>query len=169
MVRNTAEASGIITVDLLDFAPKEQCLSFDIKNLLYQGLIIREKEFKILLNDTNWELFRNKPVAIGCSEDTIIPPWVYMMLSSKLNSVNSRAEFCSPEELNLQLWKENIQNADFNHLANEKVVVRAHTGIAPSIFMKMTEKLTPVVQTLMYGEAGLPKVIWKRKVTSNQA
>lgn len=164
---NKVLSSGIITVDLIDYAPKEKSIFLDLKGFLYQGLIIKEKEFKETLAYFNWEKFRNKAVAIGCSEDTIIPPWVYMMISTKLAEVNCRFEFCNTNELDLRLWKENIEAADFSELKNKKVVVRSRTGMNPSLFISMTEKLNPIVQSLMYGEAGLPKVIWKSRPTTN--
>ncbi|UZR96848.1 DUF2480 family protein [Chondrinema litorale] len=160
---NKVEQSGIITIDLIDFAPKEKSVFLDIKEFLYQGLIVKEKEFKEQVSNTDWNKYKDKVVAVGCSENVIIPTWVFMMLASRLEEIDCRYDFNSTEALDIMLWKENIEQANFDDLAGKKVVIRARTGIAPILYMKITEKLKPIVKTLMYGEAGMPKVIYKNK------
>lgn len=159
---NKVKASGILTVDLNDFRPKEKSVFFDIKEHLYMGLMLKEKDFKESLAMIDWESFRNKPVAIGCSVDAIIPLWAYMVLADKLDGVTTRVAYTSPDALDLQLWKENIEHADFSYLQDKKVVVKADQQIAPALYLAVTSKLKPMVKSLMYGEAGLPKVICKR-------
>ncbi len=158
---NTVESSGIITVDLLDFAPAEECVFLDITDYLYQGLILKEKEFKQAVADTNWNEYADKSVAIGCSADVIIPLWAYMTLACQLESVATRFDICSKNELILQIWNDNIASEQFEHLADKKVVIRARPEIDPALYSLISKKLKPIVKTLMYGEAGLPKVIWK--------
>lgn len=159
---NKVDASGILTIDLIDYEPKQKSLFIDIKDYLYQGMIIKEKEFKAALTETDWEQYSNRPVAISCTEeDSIIPTWVYMSLASQLDSIASSICYCKPEELDLKIWNSNIEKADFDHLANKKVVVRARVDMHPSLYFSITQKLKPIVKTLMYGEAGLPKVIYK--------
>lgn len=160
---NKVERSGIITVDILDLKPTEKAVFLDLKQFLFMEMIVKEKEFKEALEQFSWEQFRDKPVAIGCSVDTIIPSWAYMMLVKYLEGVTSALDYCSIEDLEIQLWKTNILKENFSHLKNEKVVVRARADIAPSLYIIMTEKLKPLVGTLLYGEAGMPKVIHKNK------
>lgn len=158
---NKVETSGIQTLDLKDYAPKEKSLFFDIKDHLFQGLIVKEKEFKASLSQVNWEEFKGKAVAIDCTEDTIIPPWVYMLISSYLQDLVTHMSFSTAEVLDLEIWKENVEKADLSHFEGKKVVVRAHANLDPSLYVLISQRLKPIVKTLMYGEAGLPKVIWK--------
>jgi hypothetical protein len=158
---NTVEASGILTIDLLDFKPDTESAFLDLKDFLYQGLIIKEKEFKEAIANTDWQTYLDKPVAIGCSQDTIIPPWVYMFISGYLQGIASTIDHGSAEQLDLKRWQANIARQDFGHYEHKKVVIRAHPAIDPLLYITATQKLKPIVKTLMYGEAGLPKVIWK--------
>lgn len=149
-------------MDLIDYQPEQNSVFLDIKDYLYQGMIIREKEFKAAVAETDWEVYRDRPVAISCTEeDTIIPTWVYMSLASQLEGVASYIDYCQPAKLDLSIWNSNIATTDFDHLKDKKVVVRARADMHPSLYLTITEKLKPIVKTLMYGEAGLPKVIWK--------
>jgi len=161
-LNNKVENSGIITVDILEYKPLDTVLFLDIKDFLYMGLIIREKDFKALVSNYAWEKFKNKPVAIGCTADTIIPTWVFMMLADKLQSYATVVAFTTTEDLTLWLWLDHIARADFSELQDKKVVVRAHFNIHPSLYIALTTKLKPLVKTLMYGEAGMPKVIYKK-------
>lgn len=161
---NKIETNGIITVDLLDYEPETKSLFFDIKEGLFMGLMLKEKEFRDFLAGFDWEIYRNKPVAIGCTADAIIPLWAYMSIAEKLSDMASQMDYTTAEILDLQLWKQRIEMADFSHLAGHKVVVRQSQKIAPSLYVAITNKLKPLVKTLMYGEAGLPKVIYKKTV-----
>jgi hypothetical protein len=158
---NKVTSSGILTIDLLDFAPKEKSVFLNIKDFLYEGLIVKEKEFKKSLSEVDWSTYRDKTVAIGCSTDAIIPPWVYMYIGSHLQGVATEFNYCSPQQLDLDRWKINIASADLSQYKNEKVVVRAHSSLDPSLYLYSAKRLKPIVKTLMYGEAGLPKVVWK--------
>lgn len=159
---NKVHASGIVTVDLMDYVPQEEIVTLDIKDFLFMGLIIREKEFKEAVAAYDWTALKDKTVAICCSEDTIIPTWVYFMLADKLHDVAKRIDYRSAEEVGRLLWRANIQEADFTHLEGKKVVVKANPKIDPDLFMTAADQLRPFVATLMYGEAGMPKVIFKR-------
>ncbi|MDR2285462.1 MAG: DUF2480 family protein [Sphingobacterium sp.] len=159
---NKVHASGIITVDLMDYESQEEVVFLDIKDFLFMALIIKEKEFKEELSRYDWAALSDRVVAIGCSEDTIIPTWVYFMLADKLHGIAKRVDYRTVEEVKNLLWREELVRAEFTHLEGAKVVVKANPKIDPDLFMVVVDKLRPVVATLMYGEAGMPKVIFKR-------
>tara|TARA_B100001245_G_C22851987_1_gene409564 strand:+ start:545 stop:1054 length:510 start_codon:yes stop_codon:yes gene_type:complete len=158
---NKVESTGIITIDPFDFQPTEESVPLDLKNFLYQGLIIQENHFKDQLAQVDWLTYHDKNVSIFCSVDTIIPPWTYMMLTSKLSNHAKSIYFGTNSDHNLLLWREVIISERFNQYKDKKVVIKAHVGLDPSIFIALSEQLMPFVKTLMYGEPGLPKVIWK--------
>lgn len=146
LVKNRVLQNCIITVDLHDYEPEVKSRFFNIKDGLYMGLMLKEKEFKSFLLEFDWEVYRNKPVAIGCSEDTIIPTWAYMSVAEKLCGIASEIDFTSTELLDTQLWINNIEQTDFSHLTGQKVVVRQSTKIAPQLYVTITKKLKPLVK-----------------------
>lgn len=158
--------SNIITIDLLDYRPKAKSLFFDLKEGLFMEMILKEKEFRHFLSEINWELFRDQAVAIGCSSEAIIPFWAYMSVADKLSGIASIINYSTPEALDEYVWKKNIEQTDFSFLQGEKVVVRQSIHVPPSLYIAITQQLKPFVTTLMYGEAGLPKVISKNKTRS---
>ncbi|WP_333864555.1 DUF2480 family protein [Sphingobacterium sp.] len=162
MFVNKVENTGILALDLIDFKTNLTVESFDIKVLLYQEAIVREKEFREALAAIDWSVFANKAVGISCSVDAIIPPWVYMTLAEKLHPIAAYYDFKDVEELAIDLWSQTLRSTDLSHFQSQKVVIRARPDIPASLYMLATERLVPIVQTLMYGEVGMPKVIFKK-------
>lgn len=161
-VFNKIEASGIIALDLIDFKPSVEIVEFDIKRLLFMEMIIKEKEFRASVSMIDLSFYTGKAVAFVCSTDAIIPPWVYMTLADKFQDVVTYFDFKNTSSVKLDLWKRNLIEADLSAFEDEMVVVKARTEIPPALYMAATKLLKPLVKTLMYGEIGMPKVIYKR-------
>ena len=87
---NRVANSGLITIDLSDYAPKESISVFDVKDLLFEGFILKEKDFRSSLQELNLSKYEGKIVALFCSSDAVIPMWAYMLISSYLNPRRSK-------------------------------------------------------------------------------
>mgnify|MGYP000061737075 FL=1 len=84
-IRNKVKESGLIQLDLEDFLPKEAPISLDLSEQLWQGFVLKEKEFRSWIKETDWSIYANKPVRIHCSTDAIIPTWAYMLVTAALS------------------------------------------------------------------------------------
>lgn len=159
---NKVEASGIIALDLIDFKSSLDIIEFDIKNLLFMEMIVKEKEFRAFITETDFTVYKEKAVAITCSVDTIIPPWVFMILANKFSENAIYFDFNNADTVAFDLWKNNLASADLSSFKDRKVVVRARPDIPHALYMIATQKLKHYAKAIMYGEIGMPKVIWKR-------
>ena len=158
---NKVEASGIIAFDLIDYRPEIEIVGFDLKQLLFMEMIIKEKEFRTALAEIDFSQYKDKAVALYCSVDAIIPSWVYMVLANKLHEYARYVDFKDETALELDLWRSGVAAADLTSFKGEKVVVRARPQIPPTLYILATDLLKPLVKVLMYGEIGMPKVIFK--------
>lgn len=158
---NKAEASGIIPFDLLDYKPTIEIVEFDLKDHLFMGMILKEKEFKESLSSIDFSVYTGKAVAVICSTEAIIPPWAYMLLMDKLSGYSVYTDICSSEEILLDLWKKELQNVEPEQYKDLKIVVKARSETSPALYLLITQLMKPFVKSLMYGEVGLPKVILK--------
>lgn len=70
---NKVAESKLVTIDLEDFYPSGNRISLDIKNWLFEGLILREKDFREYLKNHNWQQYQGAYVALYCGSDAIIP------------------------------------------------------------------------------------------------
>src|SRR5690606_4009961 len=85
-ILNRVKNSGIVTLDLEDFLPQpNQLVGLDIKDQLWQGLVLKEKDFRAYIAETDWSEYKGKIVHLYCSADAIVPPWAYMLLASALH------------------------------------------------------------------------------------
>lgn len=158
---NKVDASGIVAIDLLDLKPLEEIEVLDIKDHLYMGLIVKEKEFRESVSSIDCNKFKDKIVAVICSADAILPPWIYMLIAEKIFTHSKSIYFDTPEKVLENIWLDNLKAADLTFYKDKKVVVRARTEITPALYFSATLLLKPLVKTLMYGEIGVPKVIFK--------
>jgi len=158
---NKVEQLGLITLDPLEHQPTLKAKTLDISQFLFSGLMLKEKEFKEQIQGFDWSQFQDEYVAVYCSTDAIVPSWAYMVIGNKLSSTAAGMAFMKAEEFDLSRWQQALESMDLKIYKDQKVVVRAHTAIDPSIYLLLTHLLKPVVKALYYGEAGLPKVIFK--------
>lgn len=151
---NRVASSGIISIDLEEYYHSGERVLLDIGPQLYEGLILKEKDFRNYLKNEKWESYRGKNVAIICSADAIIPTWAYMLLAAKLQPVANKLVYGNLEDLEIALFHEAIQKIDPDQFKDAKVVVKGCSNIPVPIqaYVELTAKLVPVVSSLMFGE-----------------
>ena len=161
---NKVAESGLITIDLADYYPKEEMVTFDLKDHLYMGLILKEKEFRGALKILDWEKYRDKIVGLTCSADAIIPPWAYMLVASYLQPVSKDVIMGNEKEMAKTIFIRNIANINISAFADQRVVVKGcgDVPIEEFAYMEITKLLRPVAKTIMYGEPCSTVPIFKR-------
>jgi hypothetical protein len=162
---NKVAESGLITLDLEKYIPQEEIVAFDLTPFLFRGLILKEKDFRDSMQSEDWSKYAGKAVAVFCSADAIIPAWAYMLVSVMLSGIANTVYAGTPEELEKNLFLENlkkIETADFN---DKRVVVKGcgDKQIGVFAYLEITRLLQPVVKTLMYGEPCSTVPVYKRK------
>ena len=161
---NKVAESGLITIDLEKYIPKGENMLFDLKEYLFMELILKEKEFRASLKETEWENFRDKNVAIVCSADAIIPVWAYMLVASYLQPVAKEIVMGDAQELEKKLFIQNIDAININEFADKRIVIKGcgETPIADFAYMEITKRLLPVVKSIMYGEPCSTVPVYKK-------
>jgi len=165
MIVNKVEASGLVTLNLEDFYPKEAIKVFDLKDYLFRGLIIREKDFREALKNTNWQDFENMNVAVFCSAEAIIPVWSYMLVATYLQPVAKNVILGNEEKLIDSILQQNINAINGEEYRDKRVVVKGcgETPIPDSAYLKITTKLLPYVKSVMYGEPCSTVPVYKKR------
>lgn len=163
---NKVAESGIITLDLADFFPKEEIKVFDLKEYLFMGLILKEKDYREALKTTDWSVFENKNVCITCSTDAIIPMWAYMLAASYLQPVSNLIIFGDEAKLIDDYLSKEISNINIESYQDARVVIKGcgEIDIPASAYVAITSKLKPVVKSIMYGEPCSTVPIYKKSL-----
>jgi hypothetical protein len=165
-IRNKVKESGLINLDLADFKPNEvNIISFDLADFLWQGLVLKEKEFRNSIATHDWSQFQGKTVYIHCSADAIVPTWAYMLVSSQLNEIASFHCVGSKEDLVKMLIENNIHHFNTEHFNNERFIIKGCSDIAfPEFAMvQLMKKIIPCAKSIMYGEPCSTVPIYKKK------
>jgi Protein of unknown function (DUF2480) len=163
--QNKVAESGIITLDLEQYYPKGEVAVFDMKDHLFMGLILKEKDFREALKNMDWEIYRNKNVAVTCSADAIIPVWAYMLVSAGLQPVAANVIFGTKEEILQQLLLGNIAAINTEQFTDKRVVIKGcgEIPISEAAYLQITHQLRPVAKSIMYGEPCSTVPIYKKK------
>ncbi len=162
---NKVAESGIITIDLAEFYPKEAVAVFDIKDYLFMGLILKEKDFRAALEAVDWSTYADKNVAVTCSADAIIPVWAYMLITVYLQPVARNIIFGSEESIQETILLDAIKSIDASIYEDQRVVVKGcgDIDIPASAYLSITNKLRPFAKSIMYGEPCSTVPVFKKK------
>lgn len=162
---NKIAVSGIITIDPVDFLPKEEILVFDLKPFLFRELILKEKDFREALKNQDWELYRGKTVAVTCSADAIIPMWAFMLVTSYLASVASDILFGDNEEAIRQLAIKSVDKLNPEEFRDQRLVLKGcgDRAVPADVYIALMKKLKPVVKSVMFGEPCSTVPVYKKK------
>ena len=162
---NKVAASGLITLDLEEYYPKEEVLVFDLKPHLFMELIVKEKDFRAALQQFDWTVYEGKIAAVTCSADAIIPMWAYMLVATYLQPVAKDIIFGNEAAAIKQLFLQNIRAIPVEDYLDQRVVVKGcgDVPIGEFAYMEITKKLRPVAKSIMYGEPCSTVPIFKKK------
>ena len=101
---NKVAESGLISVDLETWYPKGETAVFDMKDYLFMGLILKEKDFREALKNIDWSVYNNKNIALTCSADAIIPVWAWMLVATYLQPIANEIVLGDEKELHKKLF-----------------------------------------------------------------
>jgi Protein of unknown function (DUF2480) len=163
---NKVAESGIITLNLEDYYPKEEVIVFDMKEHLFMGLILKEKDFREALKTLDIAVYENKIVALTCSADAVIPMWAYMLVTSLLQPLAKEIIFGNEIFTKENILLRNINNINTSSFADGRIVIKGcgDLPIAEAAYIAITNKLRPVAKSIMYGEPCSTVPVYKRKL-----
>jgi hypothetical protein len=164
LIVNRVANSGLVTLDLEEYYHPGERVVYDLKNNLFQELILREKDFRAFLKANDWTFYKDKNVAITCTADAIVPTWAFMLLTLHLRPYAHTVVYGDLEDLEDALFRDALSKIDLNKFQDAKVVVKGcgKLPVPTSAYVEITRLLQPVVQSLMYGEPCSTVPLYKR-------
>ena len=162
---NRVANSPLINIDLEEFYPAGKRIVFDIKDWLYEGIILKEKDFRESVKNHDWSQYQDSYIALTCSEDAIIPSWAYLLLSTELTPYAKKVVVGDLELLETVLFQDVIQGLDISEYQDKPVIIKgcADKPIPASAFSFLIERIQPIAKNIMYGEACSTVPLYKRK------
>tara|TARA_B100000900_G_scaffold42352_1_gene31547 strand:- start:1397 stop:1906 length:510 start_codon:yes stop_codon:yes gene_type:complete len=161
---NRVQKSGLITIDLDEFEISKNIFEIDIKVWLFEGLFLREKDYRNSLEKHDWSQYQNSYVYIHCSSDAIIPTWAVMLISTQLENITDKIIIGDEEKLYEKLFEDSINLIDFSIYNNKSVIIKGCSDkkIPLLAYHLLTTKLKPFAKRIMYGEACSSVPVFKK-------
>lgn len=161
---NRVAKSSLITIDLEDYYPTGERVVLDLKDWLWQGLVIREKEFRQSVKDHDWSAYQNKYVALLCSADAIVPAWAFMLIAVNLKPHAKRVVFGNPETLEIVLYQDIIDDMEMNEFKDKPVIIKgcSHKPVPANAYIHLISRLEGVARSIQYGEACSSVPLYKK-------
>jgi len=152
---NRIANSKLITIDLEDFYPEGERMLLDISDWLYEGLILREKDFRESTQNHDWSQYNDMYVALTCKTDAIIPSWAYMLITTYLSLSAKKVVVGNLELLETSIFQDIINSLDISEYKDKPIIRKGCTEkyIPETTSVQLVEKLLPIAKTIMFGEA----------------
>jgi len=162
---NRVAQSKLITFDLEDYYPKGERKVLDIKDWLYEGFILREKEFRAHVDAHDWSMYQEAYVALQCSSDAIIPGWAFMLVASKLQPYAKKVVQGNLETLETALYQTILEKLDVTEFADKPIIIKgcSKKPVPENAYLMAVAKIQEVAKSVMYGEACSSVPLFKRK------
>ncbi len=162
---NRVAESDLVEINLEDHYPKGERMLIDMKENLFQGLILKEKDFREFVKNENWSRYKDKFVAITCSADAIVPTWAYMLIAASLQPFAKKFVFGDLKALETILFIESLSKFNPEIFRDKKVMIKGcgNLPVPESAYVELTRLLMPVVKSIMYGEACSAVPVYKLK------
>lgn len=164
MIENKVEKSGLITLDLVDLIPQGEQYVIDLKGFMYEGIILREKDFREQIKNTDWSQYKDGFVAVTNSSEGLVPLWAYMLISSALVPHAKLVIRGNKAHLKGALLRREIENLEASDYIDKRVIIKGcgKESVPESSYIIITQKLQPVVKSLMFGEACSTVPVYKK-------
>ncbi|NNE29494.1 MAG: DUF2480 family protein [Saprospiraceae bacterium] len=161
---NRVANSGLINLNLEDHFPTVDIISFDLKDHLFQGLILKEKDFRSSLKELDWTSYDDKVLLVFCSTDAIIPVWAYMLVAAYAAPHAQQVYQGNQESFLRDHYRNVIQTIDASEFEGKRIVIKgcSNKPVPPAAYLELTRKLQPYAQSIMYGEPCSTVPIFKR-------
>lgn len=165
VIVNKVAQSGLVTIDLADYAPEQELTALDIAPWLFRGMILKEQEFRDYVKQHLWEQYQDKVVCIHCSADAIVPTWAYMLLAVALKPFASRTFFGTIEACREAIFNERLSSIDFSSFQDVRVIIKGCGDIEVPVntYVQVTSSLLPYAKSILYGEACSNVPVFKKK------
>jgi hypothetical protein len=165
VIVNKVSSSGLISLDLEDLYASGDRIVYDLKQNLFMDLILKEKDFRSFLKENDWSVYQDAHVAIICSADAIVPTWAYMLLATYLEPYVKTLVFGDLDELETRIYSKIFDELNWSPYQDARVVVKgcSKIKIPTAVYVELSQRLKPMVKSLMFGEPCSTVPLYKAK------
>ena len=161
---NKVANSALEVFDLEDYYPQGIRTQIDLSQWLYEGFILKEKDFREALKNHDWAQYQNHLVAINCSTEAIIPAWASILVTTYVSPFAKAVVSGSLTDLDTFLYQEILSSLDYSKYQDKPLILKgcSKKPVPESAYIMAIQKLQFVAKSIMYGEACSAVPLYKK-------
>lgn len=162
---NRVAGSVLQVFDLEDYYPEGERVSLDISQWLWEGFVLREKEFREALKAFDWQQYLGKYVALHCRTEAIVPAWAYMLVTVYLQPFAKKIVQGNAADINVLVYQELLDSLDYTEYSGKPVIIKgcSRKPVPQEAYVMAAQKLMPFAKSIMFGEACSSVPLYKKK------
>ncbi|MBS7786117.1 DUF2480 family protein [Flavobacterium sp. CYK-55] len=162
---NRVANSALEVFDLEDYYTKGVRVEIDLAQWLWEGFVLKEKEFRTALNEYDWSQHQDQLVALKCSTDAIIPAWAYVLVTTFLSPFTAKIVQGNLEDLETALYQEVLPKIDYSIYQDKPVILKgcSKKPVPMSAYLMAVQEIQKYAKSIMYGEACSAVPLYKAK------
>lgn len=164
-ITNKVAQSKLVIFDLEAYYPAGRRAEVDIKDWLFEELLLKEKDFRAAVAAHDWQQYSDAYVAVHCSSDAIVPAWAFMLITTYLQPHARQVFLGGLEALETALYQEILRAVDVSEFIDKPIIIKgcSKKPVPPAAYIMAAQKLLPVARSIFYGEACSSVPLFKRK------
>lgn len=163
IVNKIQQNTKLVTIDLQKFHDATPIAELDIKQFLFQELLLKEKDFRQQIKEFDWSQFEGKYLCVYCSTDAIIAPWAWMLITAEASKYAKDVYKGRKETFLHQQYQRALEEVDWSQYEDKFVLLKGcgDVHVPDSIYLHATNKLMKHAKKIMYGEACSNVPVWR--------
>ena len=152
---NKVANSSLEVFDLEDYYPSGIRTQIDISQWLYEGFLLKEKDFREALKNHDWSQYQNHLVAIHCSTDAILPAWASILVTTYVSVFAKKVVLGTINDLETALYQEILSKIDYTQYQDKPIILKgcSKKPVPESAYIIAIQELQKFAKSVMYGEA----------------
>lgn len=152
---NKVANSSLEVFDLEDYYPKEISTQIDIAQWLFEGILLKEKDFRESLKNHDWSQYQNHLVAIHCSTDAILPAWASILVTTYVSPFAKKVVLGNINDLYIAFYQDILSKIDYSYYQDKPVILKgcSKKPVPETAYIIAIQELQKVAKSIMYGEA----------------
>jgi secreted protein with Ig-like and vWFA domain len=161
---NKVANSSLEVFDLEDFYPNGVRAQIDLSQWLYEGFLLKEKDFREALKNHDWQQYEGQFIAINCSTDAILPAWASILVTTYVAPFAKKVVLGTISDLNTAIYQEILTTVDFSKYQDKPVILKgcSKKPVPDSAYIMAIQELQKVARSVMYGEACSAVPLYKK-------
>ena len=161
---NRVAESGLIQFDPATLVKDAKVTVVSLSSFLNEDKILREKPFRQAIAAHDWTAYNGQYVGLHIAEDTLVPQWATMLITSHLQSHAAGVCLGDQDAARSLAYESALTTLKIEDYKQKNIIIKGCSdGSVPDwVYVRLMEVLQPHANRIAYGEACSSVPLYKR-------